>query len=271
MKTQRFMLTILLLAVPLTACASLVQAQTDGDRAVAQVRRQLNLIKVTAEDKGLEQTHNFKIDKLNANRADSFKLTLNKGRHYILLSVCDNDCSDLDIKVYDENDNQVGVDNAGDDLPMVRVTPRWTGPFTIRVEMAECSHNPCYYGIGVFAEASSGRVQPAGAGFVPTGPAHQVRLALNVRAENGQPLAGATLSLLRPEAQTQEPRPEDFILYGHTDRLGRYISSRRIAPGSYQLVVSCPGYGSYRNPVTIYANNNRVDEAAVNVTLYRAA
>ncbi|MET0648842.1 MAG: hypothetical protein ABW208_19710, partial [Pyrinomonadaceae bacterium] len=80
----------------------------------------------------------------------SFALSLNGGTEYRLVSACDNDCSDIDIVVYDENGNQVASDTSRDDKPVVSVTPRWTGQFRIKVTMYKCSNSPCAYGISVF-------------------------------------------------------------------------------------------------------------------------
>jgi hypothetical protein len=60
--------------------------------------------------------------------------------------------SDLDIKLYDENDRVIATDTSTDDKPLVTVTPRWTGEFRILVSMYECGNSPCYYGIGVFGK-----------------------------------------------------------------------------------------------------------------------
>lgn len=120
------------------------------ERYVKQVRAQLESVQEKLADDDFERTHDFKIDKLSADGSDTFSLTLKKGTDYVLVSACDADCSDLDIKVYDENDNEVAQDTTVDDLPMVSVTPRWTGQFRIEITMFSCDDDPCYYGIGVF-------------------------------------------------------------------------------------------------------------------------
>jgi hypothetical protein len=42
--------------------------------------------------------------------AKSSTLDLQKGMQYVIIGVCDKDCSDLDIKVYDENDRVIATD-----------------------------------------------------------------------------------------------------------------------------------------------------------------
>ncbi|MGA7935472.1 MAG: hypothetical protein WCA35_18115, partial [Kovacikia sp.] len=69
---------------------------------------------------------------------------------YGLIGVCDRDCRDLDLRLYDENGNLVAADTSSDDTPFVSLTPRWSGQFYLRVDMANCRANYCYYGVGVF-------------------------------------------------------------------------------------------------------------------------
>ncbi|MGC1525491.1 MAG: hypothetical protein WA783_05525, partial [Phormidesmis sp.] len=72
------------------------------------------------------------------------------GVTYSLVGVCDEDCSDLDIVLYDDNGNIVASDLQPDDFPVVTVTPRWNAQFTINVRMVSCSIAPCRFGVGAF-------------------------------------------------------------------------------------------------------------------------
>lgn len=74
-------------------------------------------------------------------------VTLREDVEYTFVGSCDNDCSDLDLQLFDENGNLIDEDLLRDDYPVVSVTPRWTGRFRIKVIMAECSVNPCGYTI----------------------------------------------------------------------------------------------------------------------------
>lgn len=119
---------------------------------VGQVRAQLDGTRRLMADEGYEKTHDYRIGDLANGRSDSFTVTLRKGWEYVLTSVCDNDCSDLDIKVFDENNNQIAEDKEVDDAPIVEVTPKWTGQFRIQVTMYQCSDDPCYFGLAVFGK-----------------------------------------------------------------------------------------------------------------------
>ncbi len=130
-----------------TSTTALAQGQY-----VEQIRNQLNKARDILEARGFESTHDYKIDTLARSDAESTSLVLQKGVQYAIIGVCDKDCTDLDVKLYDENNHLIASDTTADDKPLVSVTPRWTGQFRILVSMYKCSSSPCYYGIGVFGK-----------------------------------------------------------------------------------------------------------------------
>lgn len=85
----------------------------------------------------------------------SHRARLTAGVQYILVGVCDNDCTDFDLRLSDAAGNQVAADLEIDDTPMVRFTPTSSGAYTVQGSMASCGQNPCYYGIAVYGGASS--------------------------------------------------------------------------------------------------------------------
>ena len=115
-----------------------------------QVKAQILLIKYEAfsEDR-FEETHTDKYDSMDEDDSDTLTFTLKKDMDYQIYGVCDNDCSDLDLTLYDENDNEIAEDTTTDDIPIVEVTPKWTGKFSLNVEMYECDDEPCFYGIAI--------------------------------------------------------------------------------------------------------------------------
>jgi hypothetical protein len=74
-------------------------------------------------------------------------VTLRADVEYTFVGACDRDCSDLDLQLYDENGNLIDEDLLSDDVPVVTVTPSWTGRFRVKVIMADCSISPCGYAI----------------------------------------------------------------------------------------------------------------------------
>lgn len=77
--------------------------------------------------------------------------TLIKGNSYKIVGACDNQCSDLDLELRDDNNNLIERDSASDDIPIVEVTPRRDGKFTLKVSMRDCSSSAgCVYGVDVY-------------------------------------------------------------------------------------------------------------------------
>jgi len=77
---------------------------------------------------------------------------LHQGVEYRIVAVCDQDCSDIDLRLNDQNNMEVAADVAVDSQPIVQVAPRWTGPFQLNVIMATCSVAPCYFSAQLFGK-----------------------------------------------------------------------------------------------------------------------
>ena len=136
--------------VALAFLAPTAQAQENQWRT--QVEGYLTRAAKTLSDKGYEQTHETQIGSLADDDNESFNLTLHAGTTYALVGVCDNDCSDLDLVLYDADGDQVDSDVQTDDVPIVQVTPHETMRYRVKVMMAVLKTNPCWYGIGVYGK-----------------------------------------------------------------------------------------------------------------------
>lgn len=117
-----------------------------------QVRDQLRQAGRILEDRGYELTHDVYTGQLNNHESESLTLGLRSGNDYAIVGVCDEDCSDIDLRLFDEDGDEIDADVETHDKPIVTVTPRESGKYRIRVIMASCSTSPCYYGVGVFGK-----------------------------------------------------------------------------------------------------------------------
>jgi hypothetical protein len=134
----------------LSGAALLIPMPALANRFTDQVRGQLMEAAVRIGFRGYQLTHNPFVDALGNNGSDVLTLNLRAGVSYAIVGVCDEDCSDLDMQIFDENGNRIDFDNRSNDVPVVTVTPRRTGRFRVKVDMPSCSAAPCYYGVGVF-------------------------------------------------------------------------------------------------------------------------
>ena len=145
MKWALAMATLAALLVP--AHARLESAQQD--KWEEQVRAQLDASLGAARGMGLHRTHDPIISTLHANSYKTYTVTLRSSHKYAITAVCDNDCNDIDLKIF-HNGALVGEDVEKDDTPVVSVEPEETGEFNVRVIMVNCSSEPCRFGVGIY-------------------------------------------------------------------------------------------------------------------------
>ena len=88
---------------------------------------------------------------LNGGARESMMINLTGGTRYALVGVCDNDCTDVDLRIWDPSGTKLAEDILVDDTPVLEFTATTTGQYRVSVEMATCSTNPCYWGFQVFS------------------------------------------------------------------------------------------------------------------------
>jgi hypothetical protein len=68
-----------------------------------------------------------------------WEVQLARGADYRIVAVCDQDCRDLDMEVYDSSGRSLGRDTADDDWPQVAVRPAESGAHTVKLWLHRCS------------------------------------------------------------------------------------------------------------------------------------
>lgn len=71
--------------------------------------------------------------------------TLYAGNTYALAASGCEDAYDVDLGVYDENGNFIASDSDRNSLAVVRITPRWTGTYYLKVTMFNSTYNGAHY------------------------------------------------------------------------------------------------------------------------------
>lgn len=130
--------------IALGALPETAQAQTHADL----VWRQLNSHFSSFSSDGFK-SRNYIIGRMDDDDSDTWTVTLTGGNTYKISGACDADCSDLDIEVY-EGEKLVTRDLMVDDVPIVTFNVASTTAIRIKVIMAACSSEPCFFGIGIF-------------------------------------------------------------------------------------------------------------------------
>jgi hypothetical protein len=112
------------------------------------VWNQLNTLFERSQSDGYG-SRNYIVGRMDDDASDSWTVTLQGGMTYRIVGACDADCDDVDIEVF-ENDKSIVKDILADDIPIVNFTASSTSRYTIKVSMASCKANPCFWGIGIF-------------------------------------------------------------------------------------------------------------------------
>ena len=84
----------------------------------------------------------------------TFWAGLEAGSEYIFVGACDNDCSDIDMVVFDTNNQHVVSDFTGDDSPNLRMTAKQSGNHGVVISMANCKAEPCSIGLAILRRSN---------------------------------------------------------------------------------------------------------------------
>lgn len=142
--TRRGTILSTLFAAALFALPSIAGAQSHAEAVWTQLNRAYN--QVNGDGFG---SRNYVIGRMANGSSDSWSFTLPGGTSYKIVGVCDNDCEDLDIRV-SIGDEVVAEDILDDDVPIVNFTAKGETRYSVRVTMATCKADPCFWGIAVF-------------------------------------------------------------------------------------------------------------------------
>lgn len=133
---------------PLILWPPLTHAQ--GPRWERQVRQQLEDAARTLRRDGYGRVADVQLGLMNAEESEAFTLTLPSDASYALIGACDNDCTSLHLLLYNDAGNyQVAAARPANEPAVVQLTPKEATRYRVKVVMAACSMNPCWYGIAV--------------------------------------------------------------------------------------------------------------------------
>lgn len=133
------------------AVAQQTPAQQVGQNQYEQqILARLGQVQQALTAQGFQQVSQPVTGQLAAGQSQNWPVTMSVGYEYHLVGVCDNDCGNIDLVVYDENNVLVAQDNLADATPVATVAPQWTGPFTAQAVMQHCTVQPCYYALVLY-------------------------------------------------------------------------------------------------------------------------
>ncbi|HEY3279961.1 MAG TPA: hypothetical protein VGJ83_05565 [Gemmatimonadales bacterium] len=127
-------------------------APAQARRWERQAREQLAHAVQGLREKGFERPRLTRVSALDNEESEASAVTLNAGRGYAVVGVCDADCSGLHLVVSTAAGSDIAADRSGGGVPLVRITPRETGSYRVKAVMAACRMSPCWYGVAVVEE-----------------------------------------------------------------------------------------------------------------------
>lgn len=125
-----------------------VHAQTGYDQQVQSFLQTSG--RMILEPQGLLATQEIYTGSLNVDSGEDHWITLEGGEEYALLGVCDQDCEDIDLFLYDEKGNEIDSDVLDDDVPVVLVSPSRRTRYRVQIKMYDCDVEPCFYAVGLY-------------------------------------------------------------------------------------------------------------------------
>lgn len=146
-------LTALLILVPLAACPGTQppsSTPTAGGSLDPVVSGLIESATELAGSRGFTPSTRPVTGALNNGTQEDVEISLNAGREYLMFGMCDGDCTDLDLQLFDSSGNKLDEDVLEDDSPILEFRVPSAGNHRIRVVMASCSADPCAYGVALY-------------------------------------------------------------------------------------------------------------------------
>ncbi|NJB84436.1 hypothetical protein GGR26_000181 [Lewinella marina] len=116
------------------------------------IRTQITNVTGRMEGIGYSMVYLTRCGSLSEGESAFHDIPLYAGTQYKVFAVCDGDCPDLDLKIYDSKGNLVDDDTLDDYTPILDVNPSSEMTYRAKVIMYDCDVEPCYYAIRVVGE-----------------------------------------------------------------------------------------------------------------------
>lgn len=141
-------LACLAVSISLSGCATTGVPKTSTE-VVKDLQHQARAI---ARGRGYTGSQVFNGGSLEQRETGTLRFALQGGERYVAIGLCDKECSDIDIGVYDEQGIEIAGDRAEDAIPIVELDPEEDTTVIFRLKMLQCDLEPCAYALGVFRE-----------------------------------------------------------------------------------------------------------------------
>jgi hypothetical protein len=124
--------------------------QVSAEEYQRQVMAQLANVQQALNGQGFQMVGQPTTGALRTSAEQDIPVDLYVGYEYRIAAVCDNDCTDIDLTLFDGMGQVISQDNAVDAHPIVPVYVTGSGRFSVKVAMYTCTNQPCYYAAALF-------------------------------------------------------------------------------------------------------------------------
>ena len=124
-------------------------AGAQADRWERQVHRQLERAVTSLGAKRAVRSLVTRIGTLDTDESASFTVALQAGVSYIVVGTCDEDCERLGLVLSDLSSHDLAADRTSENAPVVRLVPRETAAYRVKVVMESCRMNPFRFGVAL--------------------------------------------------------------------------------------------------------------------------
>jgi len=88
---------------------------------------------------------------LNGKTTENRTVDLQAGVRYTIVGVCDENCTDIDLRIWGPNAVKLAEDVQPNNTPILEFTAPAAGRYRLAVEMVSCNANPCAWGVQLLA------------------------------------------------------------------------------------------------------------------------
>lgn len=120
--------------------------------AAADTDDQMRLVEGILRDRGYESNGFERHGTLSSGESVRHEVYVSAGRNYVASGVCDVDCGDVDVLIYDRYGNEVASDTLPDDFPLAQFRASYTGTYQVEVRLYQCTTSYCYYRVATFGD-----------------------------------------------------------------------------------------------------------------------
>ena len=129
------------------------ETASSGESPQAIILAQLQQAQAALAQQGFQMVGQPYSGSLQQGQSWNVPAQMATGYEYRVIGVCDRDCNDLDLLLFDANGAPLTQDRSTSSQPVVGVQPAYSGNYTIQVQMYNCAVAPCYYALALYGRA----------------------------------------------------------------------------------------------------------------------